>query len=152
MFIFVRSSEGMIVWPNVKRIFGGMVVLLGLFCHFSCADDYNPYQTPQTALDYALDSLYAHNYDAYIRSVAPENGTPILPTDTMRKLLKQHVEGLEEEKGGVVSVDVVDTCSISDSLYSVFYRLNFSTGESEVSSQTMQCTNGEWKIRIRNSY
>ena len=140
----------MIVGPNVKRFFGGVVALLGLSCIFSCAEDYNPYQTPQTALDYALDSLYAHNYDAYIRSVAPENGVPVLPADVMRKLLKQHVEGLNEEKGDVVSVDVVETAMETDSLATVFYSMSFSTGVSEVSSQKMVCIYGEWKIRARN--
>ena len=64
---------------SVKSLLCGFVALLSAFCMNSCADD-NPYLTPQTALDYALDSLYAHNYGAYIRSVAQEDGDPIFST------------------------------------------------------------------------
>lgn len=134
---------------RMRHLLGVLALCIGTGAVVSCGEQ-NPYETPQTALNYALDSLYAHNYGAYIRSVAPGHGAEVLTDEMMRKLLTQHVEGIEQRKGRVLGVDVVDTCSISDSLYSVFYRLNFSTGESEVSSQTMICVGGEWKIRARN--
>lgn len=134
---------------SVKSLLCGFVALLGVSCLNSCAGD-NPYLTPQTALDYALDSLYAHNYGAYIRSVAQEDDGPIFSESVMRNLLQQHVEATEEEKGVVLGVDVVDTDTLSDSLVVVFYNLNYANGVSEVSSQKVMCQNGEWKLRIRN--
>lgn len=134
---------------SVKSLLCGFVALLSVSCLNSCADD-NPYLTPQTALDYALDSLYAHNYGAYIRSVAQEDDGPIFSESVMRNLLQQHVEATEEEKGVVLGVDVVDTDTLSDSLVVVFYKLNYANGVSEVSSQKVMCQNGEWKLRLRN--
>lgn len=134
---------------SVKSLLCGFVALLSVSCLNSCAGD-NPYLTPQTALDYALDSLYAHNYGAYIRSVAQEDDSPIFSESVMRNLLQQHVEATEEEKGVVLGVDVVDTDTLSDSLVVVFYNLNYANGVSELSSQKVMCQNGEWKLRIRN--
>ena len=128
---------------SVKSLLCGFVALLSVSCLNSCADD-NPYLTPQTALDYALDSLYAHNYGAYIRSVAQEDGGPIFSESVMRNLLQQ------AEKGSVFGVDVEKTDTLTDSLVVVFYKLNFSNGNSEVSSQKVMCQNGEWKLLIRN--
>lgn len=133
---------------SVKSLLCGFVALLGVSCLHSCAGD-NPYLTPQTALDYALDSLYAHNYGAYIRSVAQEDDGPIFSESVMRNLLQQHVEATEEEKGVVLGVDVVDTDTLSDSLVVVFYNLNYANGVSEVSSQKVVCQNGEWKLKLR---
>ena len=134
---------------SVKSLLCGFVALLSVSYLNSCADD-NPYLTPQTALDYALDSLYAHNYGAYIRSVAQEDDGPIFSESVMRILLQQHVEATEEEKGVVLGVDVVDTDTLSDSLVVVFYNLNYANGVSELSSQKVMCQNGEWKLRLRN--
>ena len=134
---------------SVKNLLCGFVALLSVSCLNSCADD-NPYLTPQTALDYALDSLYAHNYGAYIRSVAQEDEDPIFSESVMRNLLQQHVEAVEAEKGSVFGVDVEKTDTLTDSLVVVFYKLNFSNGNSEVSSQKVMCQNGKWKLRIRN--
>jgi hypothetical protein len=134
---------------SVKSLLCGFIALLSVSCLNSCADD-NPYLTPQTALDYALDSLYAHNYGAYIRSVAQEDGGPIFSKSVMRNLLQQHVEAVEAEKGSVFGVDVEKTDTLTDSLVVVFYKLTFSNGNSEVSSQKVMCQNGEWKLCIRN--
>jgi len=126
-------------------------LVLQVFCACSCQDENpDPYRSPETALDYALDSLYAHNYDVYIRSVALENGRHVLHEDVMSNLLKQHVQFIEEEKGEVVSCDIVRTDYQTDSLATVYYQLSFSSGATEVSSQKMMCQNGEWKLRIRN--
>jgi hypothetical protein len=133
---------------SVKSLLCGFVALLSVSCLNSCADD-NPYLTPQTALDYALDSLYAHNYGAYIRSVAQEDGGPIFSKSVMRNLLQQHIEAVEAEKGSVFGVDVEKTDTLTDSLVVVFYKLTFSNGNSEVSSQKVMCQNGEWKLKLR---
>lgn len=134
---------------SVKSLLCRLVALLSASCLLSCAEE-NPYLTPQTALDYALDSLYAHNYGAYIRSVASEDGRPVFPENVMRNLLQQHVESVEEEKGEVIACDVVNVDYQTDSLAAVFYQLTFSSGETEVSSQKLVATNGQWKLRIRN--
>ena len=134
---------------SVKSLLCGFVALLSVSCLNSCAGD-NPYLTPQTALDYALDSLYAHNYGAYIRSVAQEDGDPIFSESVMRNLLQQHVEATEEEKGTVIACDVVNVDYQTDSLAAVYYQLTFSSGATEVSSQKMVASNGQWKLRIRN--
>ena len=134
---------------SIKSLLCGLVALLSASCLLSCAEE-NPYLTPQTALDYALDSLYAHNYGAYIRSVASEDGRPVLPESVMRNLLQQHVGSVEEEKGEVIACDVVNVDYQTDSLAAVFYQLTFSSGETEVSSQKLVATNGQWKLRIRN--
>ena len=134
---------------SVKSLLCGFVALLSVSCLNSCADD-NPYLTPQTALDYALDSLYAHNYGAYIRSVALENGKEVLQSDIMRNLLQQHVEAILEEKGEVIACDVVSVDYQTDSLATAYYQLSFSSGATEVSSQKLVASNGQWKLRIRN--
>lgn len=134
---------------SVKSLLCGFIALLSVSCLNSCADD-NPYLTPQTALDYALDSLYAHNYGAYIRSVAQEDGDPIFSKSVMRNLLQQHIEAVEEEKGEVIACDVVNVDYQTDSLAAVFYQLTFSSGETEVSSHKLVASNGQWKLRIRN--
>lgn len=134
---------------SVKSLLCGFVALLSVSCLNSCAGD-NPYLTPQTALDYALDSLYAHNYGAYIRSVAQEDDGPIFSESVMRNLLQQHVEATEEEKGTVIACDVVNVDYQTDSLAAVYYQLTFSSGATEVSSQKMVASNGQWKLRIRN--
>lgn len=134
---------------SVKSLLCGFIALLSVSCLNSCADD-NPYLTPQTALDYALDSLYAHNYGAYIRSVAQEDDGPIFSESVMRNMLQQHIEAVEEEKGQVIACDVVSVDYQTDSLAAVCYQLTFSSGLTEVSSQKLAASNGLWKLRIRN--
>lgn len=126
-----------------------VLLLLCTMAILSCTkQEISAHDAPKVALEHALDSLYAHSYDAYIDAVdyvyAP------FDRQLMRNLLQQHVEGVEQEKGVVVDCYADSVLFHNDTVATVYYRLSYSTGTSELSSQKMNRVGGDWKIRIRH--
>ncbi len=122
-----------------------------MFALSGCFDKpISPQDAPKVALQHALDSLYRHNYDTYINTVYTEGRQNLLPRSVMRKMLQQHVEAVEAEKGKISSSVVLTADYHSDSIATVYYRLTFADGTFEDSSQKMARIGGMWKIIIRN--
>jgi hypothetical protein len=99
-------------------------------------------------LEQALDSLFAHRYNAYIDAV-DFAGVPF-KRKLMTDILQQHVEGIEQEKGVIMDCRADSVLFQNDSVATVYYKLMYSTGVSEMHSQKMNMVNGDWKIRIRD--
>ncbi len=122
-----------------------------MFALSGCFDkQISPQDAPKVALQHALDSLYGHNYETYINAVYTEGRQNLLPRSVMRKMLQQHVETMEVEKGGLSKCVVHDAEFHSDTLATVYYRLTFADGKFEDSAYKMVRVGGEWKIVIRN--
>jgi len=106
------------------------------------------HDAPKVALERALDSLFAHSYGTYIDAV-DYAGVPF-ERELMTDILQQHVEGIEHEKGSIMDCRADSVLFQNDSVATVYYKLTYSTGVSEMHSQKMNMVNGDWKIRIRD--
>ncbi len=134
-----------------RKIRNSLIVAASLLVLSGCFDkQVSPQDAPKVVLQHALDSLYGHNYDTYINAVYTEGRQNLLPRGVMRKMLQQHVEAMEVEKG-IMSGCVVHKAEFhTDTLATVYYRITFTDGKFEDSSQKMVRVGGEWKIVIRN--
>lgn len=125
------------------------ILLLCVMALCSCSsNEVSAHDAPKVALERALDSLFAHSYGTYIDAV-DYAGVPF-ERELMTDILQQHVEGIEHEKGSVMDCRADSVLFQNDSVATVYYKLTYSTGVSEMHSQKMNMVNGDWKIRIRD--
>ena len=125
------------------------ILLLCVMTLCSCSNnEVSAHDAPKVALEQALDSLFAHRYNAYIDAV-DFAGVPF-KRKLMTDILQQHVEGIEQEKGVIMDCRADSVLFQNDSVATVYYKLMYSTGVSEMHSQKMNMVNGDWKIRIRD--
>lgn len=125
------------------------ILLLCVMALCSCSsNEVSAHDAPKVALERALDSLFAHSYGTYIDAV-DYAGVPF-ERELMTDILQQHVEGIEHEKGSIMDCRADSVLLQNDSVATVYYKLTYSTGVSEMHSQKMNIVNGDWKIRIRD--
>lgn len=126
-----------------------ILLLLCVMALCSCSsNEVSAHDAPKVALERALDSLFAHSYGTYIDAV-DYAGVPF-ERELMTDILQQHVEGIEHEKGSIMDCRADSVLFQNDSVATVYYKLTYSTGVSEMHSQKMNMVNGDWKIRIRD--
>ena len=124
------------------------ILLLCVMALCSCSsNEVSAHDAPKVALERALDSLFAHSYGTYIDAVDYAGGP--FERELMTDILQQHVEGIEHEKGSIMDCRADSVLFQNDSVATVYYKLTYSTGASEMHSPEMNMVNGDWKIRIR---
>jgi hypothetical protein len=130
------------------RFYFLFMVISGLLA--SCVEPIKPDESPQIVLVDALEALSLHNYEKFVDKVDFGNSGDTIQRNLFVDILKQHQERSDFVKGTVDSCIAVDVKFISDSVATVYYKLVFSNGNSELSSQKMIYVDNKWKIRIRN--
>lgn len=121
--------------------------LFGVSCEESKTD---PAEAPKAAFRQATDILMTGDYEAYSDHLDYGSDIDSSSRSVMLNVLKQHSEWQNAEKGGLDSCSIVAADMESDTVATIYYRLVFGNGTSEVSSQKMVRTDGVWKIRVRN--
>lgn len=123
-----------------------------LYFFTSCNENKNadPAEAPKKAFLEAMDYFISKDYDTYSQHL--DYGVDMDSTQhtTMLSVLRQHQEWQETSKGSIDSCIAVGATLECDTVATVYYKLKFAGGTSEVSSQKMVRINGEWKIRVRN--
>lgn len=124
------------------------MVISGLLV--SCVEPIEPNESPQIVLVDALESLSLHNFEKFVDNVDFGDSEDTIQRKLFIDILRQHQERVDLVKGTVDSCIAVDVKFFSDSVATVYYKLVFSNGNSELSSQKMIYVDNKWKIRIRN--
>lgn len=130
------------------NVFLSYIVFSGLLV--SCAEPISPIDSPEDILVNSMEALYMHDVEGYVENVDFGNSDDSIQRNLFVNILQQHQERTVFLKGKVDSCVAVDVKYSEDSVAIVYYKLFFSDGTSEVSSQKMVRVNEKWKIRIRN--
>ena len=98
----------------------------------------------------ALTAMEQHDYGRYMQHVDLGEEMDTLQVDFVHKALVQYQSRMEATRGRSVDVTIIDADMESDTVCSLFYQVTYADSTSEVASQKMVRTNGDWKIRLRN--
>ena len=105
---------------------------------------------PTHTLKEALEALEREDYDAYLRCVDVGTEMDSVQKQAMRQVLRQHVGWRRTKRPAVVSIDMIDSQMLDDSVCTVYYQYTFADSTKDVGAQKMVRHGDVWKLRLRN--
>ncbi|MBO4397659.1 MAG: hypothetical protein J5805_03895 [Bacteroidaceae bacterium] len=120
---------------------------------FSCDSEENKAKYQKELLTSTMTSLYQGDINGFL-SHADYSVFDIENDSTRRNiisiLLQKHINKMQSIGKGVSHIEATDAKFESDSTIYVFYNIHFNNGTKRSLSQKMTCTNGEWKLRMKD--
>lgn len=130
---------------SLSIVFAFAITIIG--CHKPITD---PVDAPKAALKAALDALNMNDIDTYMASIDLGTDLDSIQEESLRSVLRQHVEWENSNHPSVASVDIVDVDMQSDTMCTVYFQYTYADSLQEIASQKMVRTGGVWKLRLRN--
>lgn len=120
---------------------------------FSCDSEENKAKYQKELLTSTMTSLYQGDINGFL--IHADYSVFDIENDSTRRniisiLLQKHINKMQSIGKGVSHIEATDAKFESDSTIYVFYNIHFNNGTKRSLSQKMTCTNGEWKLRMKD--
>jgi len=115
-----------------------------------CGGESTPQEVVAKAFEKAMDALNNHNFDEYINSVDYGCEMDSIQKDVLVKTYSQYLDRIQQNKGSLLKLEVIDVVFGSDTVCDVYYETLYSDSTTIPGCQKMVKVGDEWKIKARN--
>lgn len=136
---------------NCKSMVFAIIVIAFLFS--SCNSDKDKAIIQKELLTSAMNSLYHGDINEFLNHADYSDfnvHTDSIRRNTIKILLQEHINKMQSKGRGVKHIEATDAKFESDSTIYIFYDIHFNNGTKKSLSQKMTCSNGEWKLRMKD--
>lgn len=120
---------------------------------FSCDSEENKAKYQKELLTSTMTSLYQGDINEFLNHADYSDfnvHTDSIRRNTIKILLQEHINKMQSKGRGVKHIEATDAKFESDSTIYIFYDIHFNNGTKKSLSQKMTCSNGEWKLRMKD--
>ena len=120
---------------------------------FSCDSEENKAKYQKELLTSPMTSLYQGDINEFLNHADYSDfnvHTDSIRRNTIKILLQEHINKMQSKGRGVKHIEATDAKFESDSTIYIFYDIHFNNGTKKSLSQKMTCSNGEWKLRMKD--
>lgn len=115
-----------------------------------CGGESTPQEVVAKSFGKAMDALNNHNFDEYINSVDYGCEMDSIQKDVLVKTYSQYLDRIQQNKGSLLKLEVIDVVFGSDTVCDVYYETLYSDSTTIPGCQKMVKVCDEWKIKARN--
>ena len=117
----------------------------------SCHKDTDPMTEQKQLVTDQLTALYQGDIDGFMSQAdyGDFDLTDSVRYNAVKETLKAFIKGFISTNGGFSRIEATSAEMNPDSTVTVYYDLYFNNGQAESHSQKVTCTDGVWKLRVK---